>query len=616
MKSAIQPWLADSWRRSEGAGLCEARPGYELKLSPVELEERCERHRQLIALVESEALPLFTRLMAHTESRLILSDAEGFVLRHWGLSRYSDRLANVALDCGVNWLEEHKGTNAIGTALKAKEALSVVGEQHFCRPHRFMSCTASPIFSPSGELIGALDITSERLRHNQQTLLLISSLAQQVETALLCALPGGRFRVDVAASRQLLCSGWQGILIADDDGRLLGLNPMARQYLGAAAPGMKVGELLGDDWQAQQALCSRGELHLSTCAIGTITPSQAAKSTNAARAPDASKASNSPKTQSVTSTWGAHGIKPLHFHDPQLESAWQQARKVISRKIPLLVQGETGVGKEHFVRQLFQESRLSGELVAVNCAALPAELIEAELFGYQGGAFTGAARQGHLGKVRQADGGFLFLDEIGELPLAAQGRLLRVLQEREVTPVGGLKSHRVDIQVVAATHMDLAHMVRDGRFREDLYFRLNGLQVGLPPLRQRADRSRLIHKLHRQYRLNAPGDEQQLCPQLLSLLEAYGWPGNLRELDNLMQVACLMAEGERELGLTHLSDAHRRALMQACAVQSASEPSLKAGLDGRIQATLAECDGNISEAARRLGVSRNLIYRSLKRTVS
>ena len=592
MKSAIQPWLADSWRRSEGAGLSETRPG-ELKLSRVELDERCERHRQLIALVESEALPLFTRLMAHTDSRLILSDAEGFVLRHWGLSRYSDRLANVALDCGVNWLEEHKGTNAIGTALKAKEALSVVGEQHFCRPHRFMSCTASPIFSPSGELIGALDITSERLKHNQQTLLLISSLAQQVETALLCALPGGRFRVDLAASRQLLSSGWQGILIADDDGRLLGLNPMARQYLGGASPGMALGELLGDDWQAQQALCPRGELHLATSAIG-----------EGALSIQTNKASS------------VHGIKPLRFHDPQLETAWQQARKVISRKIPLLVQGETGVGKEHFVRQLYQDSRLDGELVAVNCAALPAELIEAELFGYQGGAFTGASRQGHLGKVRQADGGFLFLDEIGELPLAAQGRLLRVLQEREVTPVGGLKSHQVDIQVVAATHMDLAAMVRDGRFREDLYFRLNGLQVSLPPLRQRADKSRLIHKLHRQYRVNPPGGEQRLCPQLLALLETYGWPGNLRELDNLMQVACLMAEGERELCQAHLSEAHRRVLLQSHIVQAPSESSLKAELDGRIQTTLSECDGNISEAARRLGVSRNLIYRSLKRTDS
>ncbi|QSX40695.1 sigma-54-dependent Fis family transcriptional regulator [Shewanella cyperi] len=589
MKASLQPWLADSWRRSADAGLHENRPADGLRLTAADLDERLESRRQLVSLVEQHALPLFSKLMAHSDSRLILSDSDGFVLRHWGLVRYSDRLANVALDCGVNWLEEHKGTNAIGTALRAGQALSVVGEQHYFRQHRFMSCSASPIFAPNGELIGALDITSERLRHTQQTLMLISSLAQQVETALLCSLPGGRFRVDLAASRQLLSSGWQGILIADDNGRLLGLNPMARQYLGRAQPGADLAELLGEDWQRQSSQCPWGELHLATSALGD-TPSK--------------------KIQ---------GAKPVKFHDPKLEQAWQLARKVVSRQIPLLIQGETGVGKEHFVRQLYSDSHRKGPLVAVNCAALPAELVESELFGYQAGAFTGAARQGYLGKIRQADGGFLFLDEIGELPLAAQGRLLRVLQEREVTPVGSLQAVKVDIQVVAATHMDLQSMVDEGRFRQDLYFRLNGLQVILPPLRQRSDRSRIIHKLHRKYR----SQDQGISTDLLGWLESYAWPGNLRELDNLMQVVCLLAEDEPELQLQHVPEALLARLRQGRQHDTGQADGHDCGqADGKLEqrmrqqilTTLAECNGNVSACARRLGISRNQIYRRLRQS--
>ncbi|MDU7808242.1 MAG: sigma-54 factor interaction domain-containing protein, partial [Serratia marcescens] len=174
----------------------------------------------------------------------------------------------------------------------------------------------------------------------------------------------------------------------------------------------------------------------------------------------------------------------------------QQANKVITEQIPLLVLGETGVGKEQFVKKLHaQSSRRAQPLVAVNCAALPAELVESELFGYQAGAFTGANRTGFIGKIRQAHGGFLFLDEIGEMPLAAQSRLLRVLQEREVVPVGSNQSVKVDIQIIAATHMDLESLVSQGLFRQDLFYRLNGLQVRLPALRERQDIRLLTRRL-------------------------------------------------------------------------------------------------------------------------
>ncbi|MGI2123393.1 sigma-54-dependent Fis family transcriptional regulator [Shewanella baltica] len=638
---STQAWLADSWQRSIGAGLSEFQLPQELRLDASELKQKHEQYQMLIALVQSHALPLFNQLMAHSNSRLLLSDAEGYVLRHWGVSRYSTKLADVALDIGVNWLEQHKGTNAIGTALTAKQAVSVVGEQHFIRQNRFMSCTACPIFSPQGEMLGVIDITSEQQRHTQQTLMLVSSLAQQVETALLCHLPDSRYRIDLAAQPNLLNSGWQGIVITDSDGRIVGCNPMAKQLLSHAKVGDAVEQYLGDNWSRAGGFNQHLDLHLQTQPLNIP----------------------SIKSRVATSNKSLNQLG-VRFRDPQLERAWQHANKVITKQIPLLVLGETGVGKEQFVKKLHaQSARRTEHLVAVNCAALPAELVESELFGYQAGAFTGANRTGFIGKIRQAHGGFLFLDEIGEMPLAAQSRLLRVLQEREVVPVGSNQSFKVDIQIIAATHMDLEQQVAQGLFRQDLFYRLNGLQVRLPALRERQDIERIIHKLHRKHRI-AP---QAICPELLGLLMQHDWPGNLRELDNLMQVACLMAEGDDTLTGQHLPDYLAQKLAAGplkvdpfnaqllntqllneeqplgeevkTGQNSASHPlagkvvsgkvtsgkiaaqpavtavqsdSLHEAIYSNVLQAYQASDGNVSQCAKRLGISRNALYRRLK----
>lgn len=601
----IQPWLADSWQRSIGAGLSEFHAADDLRLSHADLKHKHEQYQQLIELVQSHALPLFNQLMAQSNSRLLLSDADGYVLKHWGVSRYSTKLADVALDIGVNWLEQYKGTNAIGTALMAKQAVSVVGEQHFIRQNRFMSCTACPIFSPQGDMLGVLDITSEQQRHSQQTLMLVSSLAQQVETALLCHLPDSHYRIDLAAEPSLLSSGWQGIVIADSDGRIVGCNPMAKQLLSQAKLGDSLELHLGDSWARAGGFNRDLALHLHTQALGA-TQTKSAKTIQ-----------DKPQSQL--------GVR---FRDPLLERAWQQANKVITKQIPLLVLGETGVGKEQFVKKLHaQSSRRAQPLVAVNCAALPAELVESELFGYQAGAFTGANRTGFIGKIRQAHGGFLFLDEIGEMPLAAQSRLLRVLQEREVVPVGSNQSVKVDIQIIAATHMDLESLVAQGLFRQDLFYRLNGLQVRLPALRERQDIERIIHKLHRRHR----SGPQTLCTELLAQLMRYDWPGNLRELDNLMQVVCLMAEGDEVLVMAHLPEHLAKKLVNKSLavyerqhVENPQNPrdkddidrhsadSLHGAINQNVLQAYRACEGNVSQCAKRLGISRNALYRKLK----
>ncbi len=216
-----------------------------------------------------------------------------------------------------------------------------------------------------------------------------------------------------------------------------------------------------------------------------------------------------------------------------------------------------------------------------------------------------------MGKIRQADGGFLFLDEIGEMSLGAQSRLLRVLQEREVTSVGSNKVYNVDIQVIGATHTDLKQRVADGLFRPDLYYRLNGLQIRLPPLRQRSDIERIIKKLHNKHKTH----EQRLCCSLLARLCHYRWPGNLRELDNFMQVASIMAEGESELNWSALPDELQVQLMDGEITQlPESEPmELSDTVEANVLAAYHRFEGNVSRCAKHLGVSRNTLYRKLKR---
>jgi transcriptional regulator with PAS, ATPase and Fis domain len=292
-----------------------------------------------------------------------------------------------------------------------------------------------------------------------------------------------------------------------------------------------------------------------------------------------------------------------------------QARRVAASDIPLLLLGETGTGKEVLARAIHAAGpRARKAFVAVNCAGLPETLIEAELFGYAAGAFTGARRDGAPGRILEADGGTLFLDEIGDMPPAMQARLLRVLEDRFVVPLGG-KPRRVDIALMAATHRDLARDIAAGRFRADLFYRLAGLSLTLPPLRERTDFEPLLHSLL----ANACGDRQppQLAPSLLAAMRLYSWPGNLRQLATMLKTAVLLREEEDSmLELRHLPDDVAAALHTALDTPLGTRPAvptaaLRTQTDAAIRAALDAAGGNVTAAARALGIGRNTLYRRL-----
>ena len=344
-------------------------------------------------------------------------------------------------------------------------------------------------------------------------------------------------------------------------------------------------------------------------------------------------------------------LERLSFGDQLVDRAVTQAKKVIEKDIPILIAGETGVGKEVFVSALHEfSSRRSYPLVAVNCAAIPAELVESELFGYEKGAFTGANNKGSIGLIRKAHRGTLFLDEIGEMPLKVQARLLRVLQERKVVPLGSTEAFPVDIKLISATNRSLRDDVEQGLFRQDLYYRVSGLNLELPPLRKRQDREALFQEVYQLF--STPEQPSQLSAEIVNLFLQHPWPGNLRQLASVLQIALAMAENEViqlwDLPDDFLSDIHkssvdrdsetvfgdesaqRMAEMGALVRHAAPSPirdalppreSLPAEAAPEPIETDAEVDllllfqqhkGNISSLAKALSISRNTLYKRLK----
>jgi len=310
----------------------------------------------------------------------------------------------------------------------------------------------------------------------------------------------------------------------------------------------------------------------------------------------------------------ADALTELDTGDPVMRAAVERARRVLDKPIACLLLGASGVGKEMFARALHASgTRREGPFVAVNCAALPEQLIEAELFGYRSGAFTGASREGAIGRIREAHGGTLLLDEIGDMPLALQARLLRVLQDRQVLPLGGGKPVTVDFRLVCATHRNLRCEIEAGRFREDLYYRLNGLTLQLPPLRERQDLPLLVARMLRDIQ---PDRDLQLAPELALAMSQYRWPGNLRQLNSALRTACaLLGDHEAQIGWWHLPDDladELRDIPVAPPPAVVDTADLKALSARTVSQTVQSCAGNLSEAARRLGISRNTLYRRLR----
>jgi transcriptional regulator of acetoin/glycerol metabolism len=607
----LGPLLARSWQRCTGAGLTPdgRAPGTPHASAP-QLARAQELQRDLL----SHARPVMEFLHEQTrdtDSMVILADAQGMLLHALGDARFMDRAERVALRPGATWHERWRGTNAIGTALAEDQPVSVHAGEHFLERNGFLTCAAAPIHDPAGRLLGALDLSGDHRGYHRHTLGLVRSSVRMIEHGLFQSRHGQALRLRLHTHREGLSSLTEGLLALSEDGWVVGANETALRQLGIGwsdVGACQVGELLAVRTEQCLDAAYRGprQPHETVTRDGRTLwwTAEAGRQTITVAAPRPAPA--------LARSAPLDALAALDTGDTALRAALDRARRVLDKPIALLLLGESGVGKEVLARAVHASGpRREQPFVAVNCAALPETLIEAELFGYRAGAFTGASRDGAPGRIREAHGGVLFLDEIGDMPLAMQGRLLRVLQERQVTPLGGGKPVSVDVQLVCATHRSLRDEMKAGRFREDLYYRINGLALQIPPLRERQDLPALVDRLLAE---TVPGRSVRLSPALAPLVAAYPWPGNLRQLANALRTACaLMEDHEDEIDWPHLPDDLAEDLRAATqAAPAPTEGTLRALERERVAQAMAAAGGNVSEAARRLGISRNTLYRRLR----
>ena len=613
--------IARSWRR------CSTLPARSLpRPEPLPSEELFSR-RDAQGRLRHHALPELEALAeALVPSRVIvlLADPEGMILDAAGSDAFMTKAQRVALMPGVDWSEGSRGTNAIGTALTDASPVTVLGLQHYLEQNSALGCTATPLLAPNGHVMGVLDVSGDPRCIQAQTSSLVRMAGQMIEHRLaLDTWPADteilRFARDpalIGTHREALLWVRGGVVVGANRAalRVLGMRfeQLYERYVEDLFTTLPPGDAAASSLQLQPHLMQPGRLAVwqASWVRGRRFASQ---SSHAAQVVPADTAAPRPASTPADDA-------PL-IDDPLRQHQLQRALRVLDAEIPVLISGESGVGKEVFARQLHRASaRAAGPFVAVNCAAVPESLIESELFGYEAGAFTGARRRGQAGLVREADGGVLFLDEIGDMPLLLQSRLLRVLQDREVRPLGGGQAQAVDFALVCATHRKLSELVAEGRFRADLYYRLQHFTVELPALRELPDRreriDELLHVMLGRHGL-------RLSAQAREAMLGCAWPGNWRELVGVCRTLRALGEPGRCLDLADLPasvrDCLRRARDAAAGSAAGNGPGSLAGsgantdlrslTEAAVQAALQACDGNISRAARMLGVHRSTLYR-------
>jgi sigma-54 dependent transcriptional regulator, acetoin dehydrogenase operon transcriptional activator AcoR len=622
-----------SWRRCiDRYGLDPARPTPARYVPGATLREHQDQADDLLQVARAGVEQLY-RQVAPLGYVVLLTDARGIAVQFLGAKADQREHLRTGLYLGADWSEAHAGTCAVGTCIHERSALTCHHSDHFSAHHIQLTCTAAPIFDPHGRLLAVLDISAYQspATKDSQTfaLQLVKYTAKMIEDAYFLQRYGDHPIVCLDRSREFVQINRRYLLAIEVDGSLVAANTAGRKLLrhhelplpetGEARPfrawnvqdllDAEVDEVLAIPQHSDdrvQAFHTRRhrEIHFATL----IEPPR--------RSPDATSARDTSLAP----------LEALADDDPSMRDTLTRAARLRNEPINILVIGETGTGKERMARALHESSRRHDQpFVAINCAAMPESLIESELFGYEPGSFTGARSKGMKGLIAQADGGTLFLDEIGDMPLQLQTRLLRVLAEQEVLPIGASRPIKVDLRVIAATHRDLRELIAAGRFREDLFYRLNGASLRLPPLRERADKGYLIRRIFAELNQERDG-RARLRGDAMSALLAYPWPGNIRELHNALRYALATGDGDEVV----VGDLPEECLHGQLAHPGAGQPAAPhvegtSSSQGPPTATLRPLEQdllyralcrhqwNISAVARELGLSRPTIYRRMKR---
>ena len=531
---------------------------------------------------------------------VLLTDARGVAIDSVFNESERAEFQRSGLWLGSIWSEDCEGTNGVGTCLVERQHVTIRRDQHFRGKHAGLTCSASPIFDASGELLAVLNLSSVReeqgLQQHFKAMALTNLTAHLIESCYFLGHDPQRYLLRFHPESGYVGLLGEGLLSFDESACICSVNHAALELLGLSREqvvGQSLTMLLEtpldqvmSQASSQPSVCWPMRLLDGRLLYGQL---------------------REPLRKVPLVTPAIPQINDVHvcLEDPRLQRGFARALRVLERDVPVFLQGETGTGKEAFAAALHRaSSRASQPFVAINCAAIPEALIESELFGYRGGSFTGARKDGMIGKLEQAHGGILFLDEIADMPLALQTRLLRVLEERQVVPLGGATARPLDVRLISASHQDLHVCVAEGRLREDLFYRIAGFAVHLPPLRERSDKGLLLDLLLRD---EGAGGRIRLEPGVRERLLTQPWPGNVRQLRTCLRTLVALALE----GRVTLDDLEELLPVVPATIALAENPL---GVSERqTLLTLIEAEHwHIAHVAARLGISRNTLYRKLR----
>ena len=646
LPQSLRPAVTGSWQRCRNFSV-DVGNQRAPKLSDAELyRRRCDN--ALLAASARLAMERTGQILSDASSMLILTDGSGHIIETLGDHRTIDAGRQVHLETGGCWDETGIGTNAIGTAMAVRQPVQIHAAEHFCEKVQHWTCAAAPIFHPiDHELLGVIDISGPPQTFSNQNLALVVSLADHIEGLIGQSIKNEHSRLTARFQEKQRKWGSNDLVAIDRRGAIVCASPEAIRSLAthfgaqSDAPDLSyLKSLPFEDWEGDLArrlantrtvLVKDGDSELGAIVVFPAKHKSFAECTTSSRKRQAAPVVNVPPTDApprdiVASASGGsssqRGLEKIVFlrsadtdtsphrstakyqfvaSDARVKQICGNVSSAARIGLPILIGGQTGTGKEELARFAHNASGRKGAFVPVNCTALPDSLIEAELFGYADGAFTGARRGGSRGLAKEANGGTLFLDEIGDMPFALQSVLLRFLDDYTVRPVGGT-STKVDVLIVSATNVELGQAVTSKRFRADLLYRLNTVHVTLPKLNERTDFEEIV--LHLLEKIS-PGN--RITDKAVASLARWAWEGNIRELRSVL---ARLALSTADLNGT-IDEALVSHLGQPSLAQAQGE-SLRDLQRARLLEVYAETGGNISETARRLNVCRNTVYRALE----
>jgi len=610
LSEETRPCVREAWDRCIALNV-DYNDGLGQIISNDELKERLVKNENLIKIAAPIMENIYS-IIKNTSFSIVLSDGEGVLIHVIENENIHNKHSNLKFFLGTHWDEENVGSNAIGTALARKEAIHMKGAEHYCLSHHPWTCSAAIIRDPFGKIIGCLDISGSVEDEHIHTFGIVTTAAAIIEKQL-----------NLMASYQLINTAinsvMDGFFVIDNSFKILHINNKMAELLGIKREdlmGLDLRDIFKDINIQNEVLNLGKNIKLNDYTINfkrtklecmiNISPTIIDNQVSGAVFLIKEAANVRREVSKLAGFSSGYTFDDLITCDDKMQAVKNFAKKIAEYDCTVLIQGESGTGKEIFAHAIHHHSsRSEGPFIAINCAALPKDLAESELFGYEKGAFTGASNEGKPGKFELANGGTIFLDEIGELPLEIQSKFLRILDDQKVSRIGSRYERDLNVRIIAATNRNLEREIEVKGFREDLYFRLNVVKISLIPLRDRKNDIQLLaDKFIKRLNLENTCSEKHFSEKFKDALMKKPWKGNVRELRNYIQKEYYLSEGDAINGIAH----HNVELSSKIDFKNDNLQNVEKLC---IIEALRAANGNAVEAAEQLKIGKSTIYRKI-----